>query len=66
MKGISYRKLIDLKCKDCVYDPYGEGTWRQQTRACTVISCPLHPVRPLSTESSEKQPNMATNEAQEA
>jgi len=54
MKGISYRKLIDEKCKDCTYDKYGEGNWKQQTGDCTVESCPLWPVRPKSKPRSEK------------
>ncbi len=62
MKGVSYRKLIDLKCKDCIYDEYGEGNWRQQTGHCTVISCPLYPVRPKSSGNSEKRQNIAIKE----
>lgn len=45
----SLRKLINQHCKDCVYDPKsGLGTWRQQTEGCTVKSCALYPVRPVS------------------
>lgn len=42
----SLRKTINDKCKDCIYDSCGVGTWRQQVEACTVVLCPLHPVRP--------------------
>ena len=59
MKGISYRKLIDLKCKDCIYDEYGEGNWRQQTGNCTVISCPLYEVRPKSNPKPKEPQNTA-------
>lgn len=51
MKGYSFRKLIDAKCKDCIYDPLsGLGTWRQQTEACTIKSCSLWPVRPVPSQ----------------
>lgn len=45
----SFRKAIDNKCRDCIYDPHAPGTWRQQVEACEVTSCPLHPVRPRSS-----------------
>lgn len=45
---ISLRKSINEKCKDCTYDPLGEGNWRQQTMDCRVKLCPLWPVRPIS------------------
>ena len=44
----SLRAAIDRKCKDCTYDPMAPGNWRQQVQACTVTTCPLHPVRPQS------------------
>lgn len=48
----SFRAAIDAKCKECIYDPIaGKGTWRQQVEACTSRSCPLYPVRPVSTAS---------------
>lgn len=44
---MSLRKAIDMKCKDCIYDPTcGGGTWREQVAQCSSISCPLWPVRP--------------------
>jgi hypothetical protein len=47
--AISYRKLINEKCKQCTYDPMsGLGNWRQQIGLCTVKSCPLWAVRPQS------------------
>ena len=48
MKHISLRKAIDGKCKDCTYDTADKGSWRQQVAACTINSCTLHPVRPVS------------------
>lgn len=35
-------------CRDCGYDEYDKGNWRQQVTACTAVNCPLHPVRPLT------------------
>lgn len=36
-------------CKMCIYDPKADGTWREQTEACTSVkSCPLWPYRPVS------------------
>lgn len=45
---MSLRTAINLKCRDCIYDPKsGLGTWREQAAQCTVTSCPLYAVRPL-------------------
>lgn len=50
---MSMRTAIDLKCKDCIFDPKaGLGTWRQQTEACTLKSCSLWPYRPKSASKS--------------
>lgn len=44
---MSLRRAINDKCKECSFDPIGgNGTWRQQTAACTSKTCPLWPVRP--------------------
>ena len=43
---MSLRRAINDKCKDCIYDPASEGTWRQQAFSCSVIICPLWHVRP--------------------
>jgi hypothetical protein len=49
----SMRAAINAMCKACIYDPIGgQGTWRQQTEACTSKSCPLYDYRPVSA--SEK------------
>ncbi|GGG04001.1 MULTISPECIES: hypothetical protein [Cysteiniphilum] len=49
--GLSLRKAINDKCKDCIYDPLdnGAGTWRQQVEACKCKNCPIWKVRPLSS-----------------
>lgn len=47
--AVSLRKAIDLHCKVCTFDSQaGLGNWRQQVQGCTVMSCPLHDVRPIS------------------
>ena len=48
MKKPSLRKAINDKCKDCSYDPYDKGTWRQQVEACNITDCSLWPLRPKS------------------
>lgn len=48
-KRPSWRKAIDAKCKDCIFDPASVlGHWRQQTEACTITECALWPLRPVS------------------
>lgn len=42
----SLKKCIEAKCKDCTYDSFAPGTWREQVEACGVTSCPLYEVRP--------------------
>ena len=44
----SMRKAINAKCKDCIYDPQGVGTWREQVQKCTSKDCALYPLRPRS------------------
>ena len=46
--AISLRKSMNEKCKDCTYDPLGEGNWRQQVGDCRVKVCALWPIRPQS------------------
>lgn len=46
----SLKKCIEAHCKNCTYDKLVEGTWRAQVEACTVRSCALWPVRPLTME----------------
>lgn len=43
------RFLINMHCKDCIYDPLAAGTWRQQVALCAVYSCPMWEVRPMPT-----------------
>lgn len=49
------RGKVDAHCISCIYDEVGgKGSWRQQTTDCTVKSCPLWTVRPISKPRSEK------------
>lgn len=43
----SLRPALDLKCKECVYDPDSRGTWREQVADCGGVSCPLYDIRPV-------------------
>lgn len=43
---MSLRKSINAMCRSCIYDPSNGGTCAQQIRDCTVLVCPLWPVRP--------------------
>jgi hypothetical protein len=43
---MSLRAAINAKCKDCIYDECGGGTWREQIAQCSSTSCALWPVRP--------------------
>ena len=47
-KKNSLRQAINDNCRTCIYDPAAAGTWRQQTTLCSVTSCDLHPVRPIT------------------
>jgi hypothetical protein len=56
----SLRKAINAHCKSCCYDPTpkaGLGTWREQVEACTVTSCSLYPVRPVSRPKKNTLPS---------
>lgn len=49
MNRPSLRAAINAMCKSCIYDPgSGNGSWREQVRACSSANCPLHPLRPIS------------------
>ena len=47
-KRKSLRGSINEMCKQCIYDPKAEGTWRKQIEDCTAKDCALYPVRPTS------------------
>lgn len=46
----SLKKCIEQKCRDCSYDPCAAGSWRSQTENCSVKSCALWEVRPITME----------------
>ena len=54
------QQAINEKCKECIYDPAAEGTWRMQTEACELTDCALWEYRP---KSRSKTPDMADSEA---
>jgi hypothetical protein len=43
----SMRQAINAKCRECIYDPIGRGTWREQVRDCVSATCSLHQLRPM-------------------
>ena len=50
---MSLRNAINLKCKDCIYDPEVEGGWIQQVSQCELTACPLWEHRPKPRTSSQ-------------
>ena len=46
---MSLRRVINEKCKDCIYDAASSRTWRQQVALCSVKSSTLYDVRPKPT-----------------
>lgn len=57
---MSLRKAINLKCKDCIYDPTEPGSWVQQVEGCEIRSCSLWPVRPKSRAKADCVANLGT------
>lgn len=47
----SLKKCVENMCKSCTYDPTQAGSWRAQVEKCTVKSCALWEVRPITMES---------------
>lgn len=42
----SMRKAVNAMCYKCIYDPVGgNGSWRDQVRACGKKKCPLFHIR---------------------
>ena len=50
---MSLRNAINLKCKDCIYDPEVEGGWKQQVSLCDLSDCSLWPYRPMARTSPQ-------------
>jgi hypothetical protein len=53
-------KAIAAKCKECIYDPEDDGTWRMQTEACELSDCALWAYRP---KPRRKTPDMSLSAA---
>jgi hypothetical protein len=43
----SLREAINAKCRDCIFDPFSRGKWREQVAACPSANCSLFDVRPV-------------------
>jgi len=43
---MSLRQAINMKCKDCIYDPELPFGWKQQVSQCELTDCSLWPHRP--------------------
>lgn len=57
----SLKAAIKAKCKDCTYDPQAPGTYLQQIEDCTVRSCPLWAVRPMTVATINANRNKRGN-----
>ena len=57
---MSLRAIINAKCKECIYDPLAQGTWRKQVEECTSRSCKLYPERPVQIRNSSKKGKSST------
>ena len=49
------RGKIDAKCCECIYDPYQKGSWRYQVEKCTSLTCPIFPVRAMTSKSKKRE-----------
>ena len=58
---MSLRQAINMKCKECIYDPEVEGGWIQQVHACDLSDCSLWPHRP-SPRTAPVLPKMTPNQ----
>ncbi len=61
-KQVSWRNAVNEKCKDCIYDEYGEGTWKAQVEACTMPDCPLYTIRPVTAKTRKERAVAYQNE----
>ena len=71
MKINTRKQAIDEKCKDCIYDSLGGGTWKEQTENCPDNTCSLYSFRPLTNATltkirEEKYINMSPEEKEKA
>lgn len=52
---MSRKKAIDAKCKDCIYDKYSKGTWREQVENCAEKTCSLYQYRPIQNKVNKNE-----------
>ena len=50
------QEAIEAHCKECIFDPSSDGTWRMQVEACNSTNCNLWPYR---ARSRSKHPDSA-------
>ena len=65
---LTRQQAIEAKCKDCIYDPLDDGTWRQQVGRCEITDCALWVYRPRpypkrSADFHAVQPENETNDS---
>ena len=53
------QQAINEKCKECIFDPEVEGTWRMQVEACELTDCALYPYRPVSRSKASSEADSA-------
>ena len=58
------QQAINEKCKECIYDPEVDGTWRMQTEACELIDCALWEYRPKPRRKTPDMPLSAAVQLQ--
>ena len=64
-KSVSWRSAVNEKCKDCIYDEYGEGTWKAQVEACSMPDCALYAIRPVTGGTRKKRAQAYQNEQEQ-
>lgn len=52
---MSLRKAINAKCKECAHDPLDKGSAAKQIACCTIKTCPLHSIRPITCKSISRE-----------
>ncbi len=58
----SLKKCVEEHCKSCTYDQFAPGSWRAQVENCSVFTCKLWPVRPITMESINNRRKGASTE----
>ena len=58
------QQAINEKCKECIYDPEVEGTWRMQAKHCELTDCALWEYRPKPRRKTPDMPLSAAVQLQ--